>query len=131
MKPEVIGSTTEVKNIAKMLGVESECDYGLYQETKMGRYYAKFLPDGTFEEKVVRLISDEQAREQENSVYDAINNASKKIQKLISFNPIIDTKKVKRNMIEICSQAKECAERMGESIQHSLECAGFHPTYSD
>ena len=78
-KPEVIGVTTEVESIAKMLGVESEQDYGMYQETLMGRYYAKILPDGTFEEKVVRLISHEQASELEKFACAAIKQADKDI----------------------------------------------------
>lgn len=131
MKPEVIGVTTEVESIAKMLGVESESDYGLYQETKMGRYYAKFLSDGSFEEKVVRLISHEQAAELETSACAAIKKAGENIQKVIASTPVIDMEKVNRNMDAIRSQAKERAEQMGKDIQRSLERAGFHPTYSN
>ena len=90
MKPEVIGITTERDNIGKMLGVTSERDYGLYQETSMGQYYAKFLPDGTFEEKAVRLISLEQAAELEASGCAAIEKTSENIQEVIADNPVID-----------------------------------------
>ena len=117
MKPEVIGVTTEIESIAKMLGVKSERDYGVYQETQMGRYYAKFLPDGIFEEKVVRLISHEQAAELENSACAAIKKVGENIHKVIASTPVIDMEKVNRNMDAIRSQTKEAAS--------------FHPTYSN
>ena len=131
MKPEVIGVTTEIESITKMLGVENECEYGLYQETQMGRYYAKVLPDGTFEKKVVRLISHEQAAELENSACAAIKKAGQNIQKVIASTPVIDMEKVNRKMDAICRQTKERAEKMGKEIKSSLERAGFHPTYSN
>lgn len=129
-KPEVIGVTTNVERIAKMLGVESASEYGLYQETPMGRYYAKFLPDGTFEEKLVRLISYEQATELEASACAAIEMASKSIQKIIT-PPVIDMDKFNKNMDAIQRQTEERAKQMGKDIKSSLERAGFHPIYSN
>lgn len=131
MKPEVIGVTTEYTSIAGMLGVENETDYGLYQETKMGKYYARILPNGTFEEKVVRLISYEQATELEATAVAPVGEACKSIQKIIASAPVINWERFNKEMEDIQRQAKAKAEEMGEKLKSSLERAGFHPIYSN
>ena len=50
-----------------MLGVAKETDDGLYQENNKGKYYARILPDGKFDEKMVCLLSHEQATEFETA----------------------------------------------------------------
>lgn len=131
MKPEVIGVTTEYANIAKILGVENENEYGLYQETKMGKYYARILPNGTFDRKVVRLISCEQAAQLNSSICTAIKEAGKKVQKIIDSTPIIDMEQLNKSMEDVHRQSKARAEKIGADIRTSLESAGFHPTYSN
>ena len=102
MKPVVIGVTTETKNIAEMLGVKNETDYGLYQETPMGRYYAKILRDG-MDNKVVRLISHNHARKLETSACATIKEGGELIQKVIDSTPVIDMEKFNHNMDAIRS----------------------------
>ena len=129
MRPEVIGMTTNVEDIAEKLGVQSDREYGLYHETQMGRYYAKFLPDGTFENKVVRLVTTEQAAEQEATACATIKNAGENIQKAIASVPVIDMDKFNENVEAIQSKTKESAEQMGKTLKNILEQAVFHSTY--
>ena len=131
MKPEVIGVTTEYASIAKMLGVDNEADYGLYQETRMGKYYARFLPGGTFEEKVVRLISYEQAVELEASAVSLVAETYKKFQECSVWASVIDWERFNNRMEDIQLQTKARAEEMGKQLRGSLERAGFHPVYSN
>lgn len=131
MKPKVIGVTTEYANIAKMLGVENEKEYGLYQETQMGKYYARFLADGTFEEKVVHLISYEQANKLESIVASAIKEADQNVQEVIVSSPVINMNCFNKGMENIHRQSKAKAEEMGQDIRSNLERAGFHPTYAN
>lgn len=128
MKPTVIGITTESENIAKMLGLKSTHEYGLYQETELGSYYSKFLPDGSFEEKVVLLISDDQTSKLEASLSNAIKNAEYKIKKLISANPVIDIASFNKSLAAVSHHSTELSEQMGKDIQQILKRAGFHPT---
>lgn len=130
MRPEVIGVTTDKERIAKMLGVQDESEYGFYQETDMGKYYARFLEDGTFEPKVVRLISTETAAVLEGNACDAIEKTGEQIKKSISAAPVFNKEKFDARIAEINRQTKERAEQMGKNIKESLEKAGFHPTFS-
>ena len=121
MKTRVIGVTTEYTSIAKILGVENETDYGLYQETQMGKYYARILPDGTFEEKVVRLISYEQATNLEAIVVASIDEISKNIQKIIDSAPVINWEHFNKRVVDIEHQIKAKAEGLGKELKSSLE----------
>ena len=125
---KIIGITTESENIAKMLGIENNHEYGLYQETEMGSFYAKFLSDGTFEEKVILFISDTHASGLENYLSSIITHTEKKIEKLISSNPVIDINKFTKNIDAISRHSNELAEQMGKDIQQTLKRAGFNPT---
>lgn len=128
---KVFGITTDVNSVPKMLGVESENDYGFYQETAMGRYYARYLPDGSFdEEHLIRVMNPEQAAEAEARACAAIESSAKQVKQIIAKTPVIDMDKMQRNMAAIQRQTKERAEQMGRDIKRSLELAGFHPTYS-
>lgn len=131
MKLEIIGVTTESTSIAKMLGVENETDYGLYQETQMGKYYARILPDGTFDDKVVRLISCEQAAKLESTAVASIDEACKNIQKVIASTPVIDMVRFNKKMEDIRLQFKAKNEEIRKKIQSNLERAGFHPAYNN
>ena len=131
MKPEVIGVTTEYTSIVKMLGVDNETDYGLYQETQMGKYYARILPDCTFEEKVVRLIYYEQATQLVATAVASVDEACKNIQKIIASAPVIDLVRFNKGMEDIQRQTKARAEEMGKKLRSSLERAGLHPVYSN
>lgn len=130
MRPEVIGVTTEYASIAEMLGVENEANYGLYQETQMGKYYARILPDGTFENKVVRLISDEQAAKLESAAVASVEKTCKSIQTIIASTPVVDMAQFSKGMEDIQRQVKARVEEMGKNLKSGLERAGFHPIYS-
>ena len=125
---KIIGITTESENIAKMLGIENNHEYGLCQETEIGSFYAKFLSDGTFEEKVIVFISDTHASGLENYLSSIITHTEKKIEKLISSNPVIDINKFTKNIDAISRHSDELAEQMGKDIQQTLKRAGFNPT---
>ena len=126
MAIKIIAVTTEYASIAKMLGVENENEYSLYQETKKGKYYARFLPDSTFEEKLVRLISYEKAAELESSAVATIKENGKKIQEIIASAPIINLDRFHKNIEAILFQSKARAKKMGQDIRSSLEYAGAY-----
>lgn len=130
MRPEIVGVTTEYACIADMLGVKTESEFGLYQETSMGKYYAKFLPGGSFEQKVVRLISQEQAAEMESKLVACIELAEKKFGSVISSAPKIDLERFNSGMANIRMQSKARAEAIGKQLKEDLERGGFHPVYS-
>lgn len=67
MRPELIGLTTDLAQIANILGVKSADEYSLYEETKLGKFYARILPDGTYDDKVVLLVSSDQADKLEST----------------------------------------------------------------
>lgn len=126
----VIGVTTESSSIARMLGVEKESDYGIYQETTMGRYYARFISDGTFDDaRLVRLVSYEQAAELDASAIASIKHSSATIKELMANWPSLDMAKFHENMERISRETAEKARQMGQDIRDNLERAGFHPTF--
>lgn len=131
MKPEVIGITSNPDVIAKMLGVENKSEYGLYQETKMGRYYAKYLSDGSFEPKVVHLVTAEQAAKLEEYACANINPIIENIQGIQAMIPAIDPDKMKEKMAEIGESAKAGAQKMGKEIREKLENTCFHPKFGN
>ena len=111
---EVIGVTNNPEYIAKLLGVEKDSEYGMYKETPMGKYYAKRLADGTLAaEKVVRLISDEQAAELEAEVCATIERESEKLSGVAASVPVIDTTKMKAG-------AHKLADEMGARVKGAI-----------
>ena len=94
-KIEVIGVTNMPKSVASLLNVKDETEYGLYQETTMGKYYAKRLPDGTLDAtNVVRLISDEQAAEMESKLCAMITGESQKFSEYAKSMPVVCPEKM-------------------------------------
>lgn len=122
MAVKVIGVTTEVDSIGRILGSNKEYEYGLVCETEMGKYYAKFAENGGFQEEYVRLISREQASELEASVVESIENQT---QTTATAVPIIDMEHFKKRLIDIERTIKARTEQMGEDIRKILKRAGF------
>ena len=107
-KIEVVGVTNMPDHIANLLGVKDETEYGLYQETAKGKYFAKRLSDGTLDPaKVVRLLSDEQAAELEAELCAMIDGESAKFSEITQSVPVIDPKKIAAGASKIASDAAE------------------------
>lgn len=105
---EVIGVTNMPKSVASLLNVKDETEYGLYQETAMGKYYAKRLPDGTLDAtKVVRLISDEQAAEMEAKLCAMITGESEKFSELAKGLPVVCPEKMNAGIYKITDEIAE------------------------
>ena len=119
---EAIGATNQLECIATLLGVKDETEYGLYQETDQGKYYAKRLPDGTLDTaKVVRLLSDEQAAELEAELCKMIDGKSSQFSELTQHIPAFDPEKMMVGVIKI-------ADDVAEKIQKSLGKASLFVT---
>lgn len=113
----VIGVTTDSSRITTMLGAKNETEYGLYQETAKGKYYASFLPDGSMGNRLVRLVTSEQASELETNALTAINKTAKKIQEIVNSAPVIDLERFRRNMESINLSSKEIAAQIGQDVR--------------
>lgn len=124
---EVIGVTTDIATIPRMLGVATEHECALYKETPNGHYYAKIGPDGTFgtDIKVIRLLSPAQAAKAEGSALDEINRIK---ESFVIPNPAIDMERFDESMKELECKNKTIAEQMGKSIQNTLKGASFRPS---
>lgn len=79
MESKIIGVTTEYEKIPEILGVKSESEYGLYLHTDIGDYYGRILPNGTFDNEFVRLISSDQSKEFEDAIIQIIEKAKNDI----------------------------------------------------
>ena len=111
---EVIGVTNNPEYIGELLGVDNDSEYDLYQETPMGKYYAKRLADGTLKaDKVVRLISDAQAAKLEAEVCALIERESDKIPELVASIPVIDTTAMKAGALKL-------ADEMGARVRAAI-----------
>lgn len=104
MRPEVIGTTTAPACIAEMLGVEKDSEYGMYEELDTGKYYARLLSDGSFDSKLVRLITDEQADQLEADVLASIERAEKGIPYFAACIPVISRRCFNRNVSQLGKQ---------------------------
>ncbi len=121
MNLTVIGLTTEPSKISAMLGVKNENQYGLYQETAKGKYFARFLPDGTMDSRLVRLVTGEQASEIEANALANIESMAKKIQKIANSVPDIDLEGFHRNMENLKLSVRAIAAQIGRDVRRTSE----------
>ena len=117
----VKGVTTEMDRVPKMLGVSSENEYGLYQETEMGKYYAKFAPNGSFDNALVRVISHEQAKKLESKICAVIEKESTSVKEALSKIPTINSETITNNMEQIHTQVSENSANISKKIRKDMD----------
>lgn len=128
MRPEVIGTTTAPAYIAEMLGVEKDSEYGMYEESQEGKYFARLLPDGSFDSKLVRLITDKQADKLEADVLASIERVEKGFPYFAACIPIIRMERFNR-ILSHCG--KQGSDTMGSNLPGHLDVAGSAPSTSN
>lgn len=69
--------------------------------------------------------------ELEFAMLASIEEAGKKVQKIIASIPVVDVVRLNESMENIRSQSKAKVEEMREKIKSDLERAGFQPVYSN
>ena len=126
-EPRVIGCTTNEKDIPRLLGVEKGT-IGLYQETKMGKYYGPMLNGVVDESRIIRLMNAEQAKDLEMDAVKMIACSEKRMRHLLEVpkvnitTPIkVDLSGIQKATQQVNRAVKSCPKINQKKISKNLD----------